>query len=152
MNILFLYSSHSQIFFKVFMNILFLNWIYIKNKHISHYSFVCMVNFSNAKIYKSQEKDFFRKIWEKKIYFRYSWITREYFPSDEYYSYSYSQVLKFTNYSYSYLYKSCLRESIPIPICGKNNYLLITGLDMAVLAFSWHNAKKGSKPSYLEPY
>ena len=44
----------------------------------------------------------------------------------EYYSYSYLQVLEFTNYSYSYLYRIWLRESIPIPIRGKNNYSLIT--------------------------
>ena len=36
--------------------------------------------------------------------------------------------LEFTNYSYSYLYKIWLRVSIPLPIRGKNNYSLITGL------------------------
>ena len=59
-------------------------------------------------------------------YFRYLWITREWFPSDQYYSYSHSQVLEFKNYSYSYSYNSWLRKSIPIPILGENNYSLIT--------------------------
>ena len=77
------------------------------------------------KIYKSQEKEIYRKIWEK-IYFRYSWIICRYFPSDKNYSYSYSQVLGLTNYSYSYSNRSWLHESIPIRICGKNNYSLIT--------------------------
>ena len=36
--------------------------------------------------------------------------------------------LEFTNYSYSSLYITWLRKYIPIPIHGKNNYLLITGL------------------------
>ena len=65
-------------------------------------------------------------------YFRYWWVVREYFPSDKYYYYSYSQVLEFTNYSYSYLYRSWLRESIPIPIRGKKticwSLLLMNGL------------------------
>ena len=56
--------------------------------------FLCPVNFSKKKIYKSQEKEIIRKIWKKK-YFSYSWIVRKYFPSDEYYSYSY---FLFTNY------------------------------------------------------
>ena len=65
----------------------------------------------------------------EKIYFRYLWIIHKFFPSDKYfYSILYfnSQVLEFTNYSYSYLFRSLLRKSIPIPIHGKNNYLLIT--------------------------
>ena len=60
------------------------------------------------------------------------WIICKYFPSDEHYSYTYSQLLEFKNYSYSYLYRSWLRESIPIPIRRKNNYSLIT-----VLHFSY---------------
>ena len=47
---------------------------------------------------------------KEKIYivFRYSWIICAYFPSEEYYSNSYFQVLKFTNYSYSYSYRCWL--------------------------------------------
>ena len=37
-------------------------------------------------------------------------------------------VLGLTNYSYSYLYRSWLRKYIPISICDKNNYSLITDL------------------------
>ena len=65
---------------------------------------------------------------KKYIYFRYSWIIHKYSPSDKYYFYSYSHFSEITNYSYSYSYRSWLCESIPIPICGKNNYLLITVL------------------------
>ena len=64
----------------------------------------------------------------RKIYIRKEWIICKYFPSDEYNSYSYLQVLEFTNYSYSYSYRSWLCKSIPIPICAKNYYLLITDL------------------------
>ena len=39
---------------------------------------------------------------DKNNYSSYSWIVCKYFPSDKYYFYSYSQVLEFTNYSYSY--------------------------------------------------
>ena len=106
------------------MNILFLYWIYIKSMNISHY--VCPVNFSNEKYIRVKKKKFVDIFWEK-IDIWYSWIIREYFPSDEYYSYSYSHVSEFTNYSYSYSYKSWLHKSIPIPICGKNYYLLNTG-------------------------
>ena len=74
--------------------------------------------FFQGKIYKSQEKEIIKIIYERKNI------------SDicEYYSYSYSQVLGFMNYSYFYSYRSWLRESIPIPIRGKNNYLLMTEL------------------------
>ena len=34
--------------------------------------------------------------------------------------------MDFTNYSNSLLYRSWLHEYIPIPICGKNYYSLIT--------------------------
>ena len=111
---------------KVFMNISFLYWIYIKSMHISHYGFVWSINYSNEKNIGVQNKNFLDLFWEKKKDIRYSWIIREYFPSDEYYSYSYLQVLEFTNYSYSYSYRSWLRKTIPIPIRGKNYYLLIT--------------------------
>ena len=89
---------------------------------------------------------------------RYSWIIREYFPSDEYYSYSYSQVLGFTNYSYSYSYRSWLCESIPIPIRGKNNYSLITGfrvwlsLIQGTTFYScWNFMKPGSESAAYVP-
>ena len=95
-------------------------WVYIS----LHFSLPG--KFFKGKIYKSQEKKIIRKKW-KKIYFRYLWINRKYFPNEKYYSYSYSKVLGFTNFSYSYSYRSWLHESIPIPICGKNNYSLITG-------------------------
>ena len=62
----------------------------------------------------------------EKILFRYLWIICEYFPSDKYSSYSYSWVLGFTNYFYSYSYRSWLCEFISISICGENNYSLIT--------------------------
>ena len=72
----------------------------------------------------------------EKIYFRYLWIIREYFPSDKYCSYSYLQVLVFTNYSYSYSYRSWLPESIPILIRGKNNYSLITEASLKFTIFN----------------
>ena len=109
------------------MSILFLYWIYIKSMNISHYGFFCLVNFSIDKYIRIKKKKFLDIFWER-IHFRYPWIIREYFPADEYYSYSYSHVFEFTNYSYSYLYRSWLRESIPNPICRKNSYLLITAL------------------------
>ena len=59
----------------------------------------------------------------------------EYIPCDKYYSYSYSQVLEFTNYSYSYLYINWLCKTIPILICGENNYSLITAPNYSVCPF-----------------
>ena len=114
------------IFFKVFMNIIYFYWIYIKSMHISHYGFVCPVNFSNEKYIRVKKKKFLDIILREKVDIRSLWIICEYFPSDKYYSYSYSQVLEFTNYSYSYSYRSWLRQSILIPIRGKNYYSLIT--------------------------
>ena len=58
--------------------------------------------FFKWEIYKSQENKPLRKKLREKICFRYFWIICECTPSDKYYSYSYSQVLEFTNYSYSY--------------------------------------------------
>ena len=110
------------------MNILSNYWIYINNMNISHYGFVCPVSFSNEKYIRVRRKRNIRKKLDNQKYFSYSWIVRKYFPSDKYYSYSYSQVLEFTNYSYSYLYRSWLRKSIPIPIRRKIYYLLITEL------------------------
>ena len=69
--------------------------------NVSHYGFVCPINFSNEK-YMSQEKEIFTHFFGEKIDIRYLWSIHEYFLSDEYYSYSYSQVLELTNYSYSY--------------------------------------------------
>ena len=87
--------------------------------NISHYVFVCQVNFSNEKYIRDKKKKFLEFFLQKKIDIRYSLIIHKYFPSKECYSYSYSQVLEFTNYSYSYLYRSWLCESLHIPICGK---------------------------------
>ena len=95
-----------------------LNW------HLLKY----FILFGTPCIYLSSKRKYERKDRERKKYFRYLRIICKYFPSDWYYSYSYLQVLKFKNYSYSYSYRSWLRKSIPIPICGKNNYSLITGL------------------------
>ena len=50
----------------------------------------------------------------------YLWTICEYFPSENYYSYSYLHVVKFTNYSYSYLLSSWPRKFIPIR--GESNY------------------------------
>ena len=85
--------------------------------NISHYGFVCPVNCSKEK-YTRVKRTNCKKKNREKIDIRYSWIIREYFLSDKYYSYSYLQVLELTNYSYSYLYRSMLQESIPI--YGKN--------------------------------
>ena len=93
--------------------------------NISHYGFSCPVNFWNEKYIRVKNKKYL-DISLKKIDIRYSWIICEFLPSDKYYSYSYSQVLEFTNYSYSYLYRIWLRKSIPIPIRRKNYYSLIT--------------------------
>ena len=110
------YYSYSRIFVKIFMNILSNYWIYIKNMHVSHYGFVCPVSFSNEKYIRKRRKINIRQKRTKK-YFRFSWIIPEYLPSVEYYSYSYSQVLEFTDFSDSYSY--WLRESSPIPIHGE---------------------------------
>ena len=71
---------------------------------ISHYGFVSKVTFSNEKYISVKKRKKRKKEGEKK-YFRYSQIICELFPLDKYYSYSYSPVLTFTNYSsyYSYL-------------------------------------------------
>ena len=103
----------------------FLYQIYIKSIHTSHYGCICMVNLSKEKFIRLKKIKFLEKKLVNKIYFRYLWIICDYFPSDKYHSYSYSQVLEFTNWSYSSSYRSWLRKSIPIPIIGKNNYSLI---------------------------
>ena len=92
--------------------------------NISHYGFVCPEKFSNEKYIRVQ--NFFLDIFLRKIFKII--IFCKYLPSDEYYFYSYSQVLEFTKYSYSYSYRSWIRKSIPIPICRKNYYSLITVL------------------------
>ena len=99
--------------------------------NISHYGFVCPVNFSNEKYIRVKKKKFLDIFLRKnryQVFVNYSRIL----PTDEYYSYSYSQVLEFTNYSYSYSYRNWLCESIPIPIRGKNNYSLITESNLVV--------------------
>ena len=50
------------------MNILFLYWIYIKSMHISHYGFVCPVNFSNVKYIWVKKKKFLENKLREKIY------------------------------------------------------------------------------------
>ena len=60
------YYSYSQISFKVFMNILFLYWIYIKSMNISHYGYVCPANFSKEKYRRVKEKKFSRHFFWKK--------------------------------------------------------------------------------------
>ena len=106
---------------------IFLYWIYLKSMNIPHYGFVCPVDFWNEKYIESRKEKKMNFLKEK-MDIRYLWIIHKYFPSDKYYSYSYSQVMEFTNYSYSYSYRSWLRESFPIPIRGKSYYSLITGL------------------------
>ena len=71
--------------------------------------------------------------WEK-LDIRYLWTIRKYFPSDKYYSYSYCQVLEFTNYSFSYSYRSWLCKFIPI--WGRNYYFLITFKGFNIIL--WH--------------
>ena len=97
--------------------------------NISHYGFVCQVNFSNEKYIRVRKKKFL-EIFLGKSRYQVFVIIRENFPSDKYYSYSYLQVLEFMNYSYSYLYRSWLSESIPIPIRRENYYSLITELHL----------------------
>ena len=81
--------------------------------------------FFKWKINKSQEKEMFRHFFWDKIDIRYSWIIRDYFLSDEYYFYSYSHVLEFTNYSCLFVQKLALRNN-SFPIRRKNYYSLIT--------------------------
>ena len=109
-------------------NIIPIHKYFSKYSSISYSYIVCPVNFSNEKYIRVKKKKFVEIFWEK-IDIRNSWIIRKYFPSDKYYSYSYWQVLEFTNYSYSYSYRSWLRESIPILFCGKKYYLLITDME-----------------------
>ena len=121
--------------------------------NISHYGFVCLVSFSNKKYIRVKKKKFLDIFWEK-IDIRYPGNICEFFPSDEYYFYSNLQVLEFTNYSYSYSYRSWLCESIPIPIRGKNCYSLITaplwwwwGWDITLtrhLSAAWYSTIKKS--------
>ena len=59
-----------------------------------------------------------KKLRKEKI-FRYSWNICKNLPFDKYYSFL--QVSEFTNYLYSYSYRSWLRQSIPIPISGGKN-------------------------------
>ena len=87
--------------------------------------FIARQVFQRKNIKMLRKRNYWKNMKQKK-YSRCLWIICKYFLSDKYYSYS--QVLWFTNYSYSYSYKSWLRKSIPIPICQKNNYSLITGL------------------------
>ena len=76
-------------------------------------------NFFKGKIYKSQEKEVNIIIYERKIILG----IREYFANT-----SHLMNIIFTNYSFSYSYRSWIRKSIPIPIFKKNNYSLITVL------------------------
>ena len=92
--------------------------------HVSYYGFIGQLSLSNYKYIEVKKIYFLKQSLRRRKKFRYSWRVCEYFPSDEYYSLSYLQVFEFTNYSYSYSYRSWLRKSIPIR--GKNNYLLIT--------------------------
>ena len=79
--------------------------MYIKSMDIYHYGFVCPVSFFMTKKYIGvKKKNFLEKNREKK------------------YISGNLKVLDFTNYSYSYSYRSWLRKSIPIPFCRKNNY------------------------------
>ena len=87
------------------------------------------MSYSKWKIHMSEEQETMRKR-ERINYFRYLWIIGDYFPSEECYSYSYLQVLKFTNYSYSNSFRSWLRKSIPI--CRTNTYLLNTALNRSL--------------------
>ena len=62
------------------------------------YAYISLSNEKSIRV----KKNFLKTFFEEKKDIRYLWIIRKYFPSDKYYSYSYSQVLEFTNYSYSY--------------------------------------------------
>ena len=50
------------------MNILFLYWIYIKSMNMSHYGFICLVNFSNEKYIRGKKKKFLDIILRKNRY------------------------------------------------------------------------------------
>ena len=43
----------------------FLYWMYIKTMNIFHYSFVCLISFSNEKYIRVKKKTFLTFIWEK---------------------------------------------------------------------------------------
>ena len=74
-------------------------------------------------IYISQEQEIIRKRYRDFFLLTYLGIIHKYLPSEEYYSYYFSQVLKLTNYSYSYSHRSWLHKSIPIPIHRKKKKL-----------------------------
>ena len=120
--------------------------IYKEYEYISLW--LCLpCKFFKWKIYKSKKKDFCLKFFWEKIDISYLWIICKYFPSDKYYSYSYLQVLEFTNYSYSYLYRSCLRQYIPIPIIKKNYHSLITEVKSTVYTHKLRIYKSVSTPN-----
>ena len=90
---------------------------------------------------QESRKIIFQTFFGEKIDIRYFRIICEYFPSDEYYSYSYLQIFEFTNYSYSYSSRGWLRKSIPIPIRGKNYFSLITEQINQFILISWNQEK-----------
>ena len=80
-------------FFKVFMYILFLYWIYIKSMIISHYGFVDdYYSYSQMFFKVFMNILFLNWIQKKSMIISHYGFARKYFPSDKYYSYSYSLV------------------------------------------------------------